>query len=200
MVSRLLCTHDPIFCSLSWFIRCKEHPCLLSPNWGFEGLYRFSIGVWHLGLDLDMFTGLWYTRDPNSGSLSWSWRCKEHPCPLSLHFGLWRTLEVPDWGLASWSCFGYGQWSLMHPYSKFVLSILILKVQRISMSFKSLFGALGDAGGSWIAFCILILIWICSPIFWILALCLDFEGAKNIHVLLVLIWGFGGHLTFLTGV
>ena len=34
----------------------------------------------------------------------------------------------------------------------------------------------------------------------ILALYLDFEGAKNIHVLLVLIWDFGGCWSFLTGV
>ena len=32
------------------------------------------------------------------------------------------------------------------------------------------------------------------------ALYLDFEGAKNIHVLEVIIWGFGGYWTFLTGV
>ena len=56
------------------------------------------------------------------------------------------------------------------------------------MSFKSSFGALEDAGGSWLGFGILILIWIWSlvfgtHIFQILALYLDFEGAKNIHVL-----------------
>ena len=34
----------------------------------------------------------------------------------------------------------------------------------------------------------------------ILALYLDFEGANNNHVLEVLIWGFGGHWRFLTGV
>ena len=34
----------------------------------------------------------------------------------------------------------------------------------------------------------------------ILALYLDFEGAKNIRVLKVLIWGFGGHWIFLTWV
>ena len=34
----------------------------------------------------------------------------------------------------------------------------------------------------------------------ILALYLDFEGAKNMHVLYVLIWGFGGRWRFLTGV
>ena len=38
------------------------------------------------------------------------------------------------------------------------------------------------------------------PMIQILALYLDFEGAKNIHVLEVLIWGFGGCWRFLTGV
>ena len=78
-------------------------------------------------------------------------------------------------------------------------------MQRTSMSFKSSFGALEDAGGSWLGFGILILISIWSLVFdtlmiWILALFLYFEGAKNIHVLLVLIWGFGGCWRCLTGV
>ena len=59
---------------------------------------------------------------------------KKHPCPLSPNLGLWRTLEVPDSGLAPWSQSKYGHWCLMHPWSKFLLY-------------------------------------------------LDFEGAKNIHVL-----------------
>ena len=63
------------------------------------------------------------------------------------------------------------------------------------MSFKSLFWALKDAGDSWLGIGIFILIWICSlvfgsPIFQSLALYLDSEGAKDIHVLQVLIWGF----------
>ena len=129
-----------------------------------------------------------YTHDPNFGSLSWFWRCKEHPCPLSPHLGLWRMLEVPDWGLASWSWFGYGHWSLIYPWSKFWLSILILKVQRTSISFKSSFGALEDTGGSWLEFCVLIMIWIWSvaldtPIFPILYLFLDFGGAENISAM-----------------
>ena len=33
-----------------------------------------------------------------------------------------------------------------------------------------------------------------------MALYHDFEGAKNIHVLHVLMWGFGGHWRFLTRV
>ena len=56
------------------------------------------------------------------------------------------------------------------------------------MSFKASFETLEDAGGSWLGFGILILIWIWSlafdtPMIRILALYLDFEGAKNIHVL-----------------
>ena len=39
-----------------------------------------------------------------------------------------------------------------------------------------------------------------TPMLKILAIYLDFEGAKNILVLLVLIWGIGGHWRFLTGV
>ena len=137
---------------------------------------------------LDMVTGLWYTHGQNFCSLSSFWRCKEHPFPLSTHLGLWRTLEVPDWGLASWSLFGYGHWSLIYLCSEFWLSTMLLKVQRTSMSFKSWFGALEDAGGSWLGFGIFILIWIWSlvfdiPMFQILALYLDFEGAKNINVL-----------------
>ena len=88
MVTSLWYNHDPSFGSLSWFWRCKEHPCPLSPHLGFGGRWRFLTGVWHLDLDLDMVIGLWYTLDLNFGSLSWFWRCKEHPCPLSPHLGL----------------------------------------------------------------------------------------------------------------
>ena len=119
--------------------------------------------------------------------------------------GIWRMLKVPDWCLASWSWFRYGNWSLIYPWYKFWLSILILKVQRTSMSFKSSFGALEDAGGSWLGFGILILIWIWSRVFdthiiQIFAHYLDFEGAENILILQVLIWGFGGYWIFLTEV
>ena len=37
-------------------------------------------------------------------------------------------------------------------------------------------------------------------IFQMLVVYTDFESAKNIHVLQLLIWGFGGRLIFLTGV
>ena len=39
-----------------------------------------------------------------------------------------------------------------------------------------------------------------TPMSQILALYIDFEVAKNTHVLEVLIWGFGGGWRFLTGV
>ena len=141
-----------------------------------------------------MLNFLWWSHDLNFGSLSWFWRCKEYPCPLSPQIGLWRTLEVPDWGLVTLSWFRYGHWSLIDPCSEFWLSILILKVQRTSMSFKSSFGALDNAEGSWLRFCILILILIRSlffdtPMFQISALYLVFQGAENIYVQ---IWGFGG--------
>ena len=156
--------------------------------WGFGGCWRLLTGDWHLYLDLLMFSGFWYSHVSNFDSLSWFWRCKEHPYPLSTHLGHWRTLEVSGWGFASWYWFGYGHWSSIHPGFKFWLSILILKIWRTMMSFESWFGALEDAGGSWLGFGILILIWKWSlvfdtPIIWMLALYLDFEGAKNIHVL-----------------
>ena len=130
------------------------------------------------------------------------------PC---LDFENAKNIQVLLWGigrhcrgLASWSWFGYGPWSLIHWWSKFWLylgfegakniqvlqvliwgigrhcrfltgvwqldhdsdmvpslwytddtnfgSILVLKVKRTSMSFRSWFGALKDAGGSWLGF------------------------------------------------
>ena len=142
--------------------------------WGFGGHWGFLTEVWHLDFDLDMVTGFWSSHVPNFGSV-WIWRCKEHLCPLSPDLELWGALEVCDWDFESWSWIGYGHWSLKHPWSKFWLSILILKVQRTLMSFKSSFGALEDTAGSWLEFGILIFICICSLVFnttliWILAL------------------------------
>ena len=74
--------------------------------WGFEGRWMFPTGVWHIDLDLDMVTGLWYTHVSSFGSLSWFWKLKEHPCSSSPHLGVLWTLGVPDWDLASWSWFG----------------------------------------------------------------------------------------------
>ena len=110
---------------------------------GFGGHWRFLTWICYLDFDFDMGTGVWYTHVPNFGSLSWFLRCKEHPCPLGHHLKIWRTLEVPDWGVASWSWFGCGHWSLIEQWSKFLLSILILKMQWTSMTFKSSFWGAG---------------------------------------------------------
>ena len=54
-----------------------------------------------------MVTAFWNTRDPNYGSLSWFWRCKEHSSPLSPNFGVWRMLEVANLAFESWSWIGW---------------------------------------------------------------------------------------------
>ena len=152
--------------------------------WCFGGWWMFLTCVWHLDLDLEMFTGIWYTHLLNFGSLSWFLSYQEHPCPSSHNLELWRMLDVSDWGFASWYWFWYCHWYLVHPYSKCWPSILILMVQRTSMSFKSWFGYLEDSGWgfdcwSWFEYCH----WSCTPMFQSLALFLDLEGTKNIHVL-----------------
>ena len=146
--------------------------------WGF--IILILIWIWSLIFDTPMFQILALYLDFEG--------VKNTHVLLDLDLGLLRMLEVSDWGLASWFWLGYGHWFLIQPQSKFWLSTLILKVQRTSMSFKSSFGALEDAGGSWLGFGILILIWIWSlvfdtPMIRILAFYLDFEGAKTIHIL-----------------
>ena len=113
------------FLSLSSFWKCKEQPFAQVLIWGFGWCLRFLTWVWHFDLHLDLVTSLWYANLPNFPSLYWLWRCKEPSFPLGPDFLLWRMLEVPDWGLASWSWLGYGHWFLIHPSSKFWLSILI---------------------------------------------------------------------------
>ena len=188
MVACLWYTRVQNFGSLFWLWRRKEHQCPYILIWGFGGCWRLLTGVLHLDLYWDMVTDLWYTHVPNCDPLSTFWRCKEHQCPLSSDFGLWRMLKVPYCVLVFCSWFWYDHWSLVYPCSEFWFSILIVKVQRTSMSFKSWFRALEDAGGSWLGFGILILIWkwpmvFDMPMFQILALYIDFEGAKEIHVL-----------------
>ena len=148
MVTGLWYTHDPNSCSLSWFCRWKEHPCPLSPDFG---LWRMlEAPEWGLAsfLDLDMVGGLWYTHNLNVVPLSWFWSSKEYLSPLSTDLVLLRMMEVPDYGLVFWTQLGYGFWSLIHPHSEFWLSLLILKVQRTTMSFKTCFGDLGEVVAS----------------------------------------------------
>ena len=184
-VTGLWYTNFPYFGSLSWFWRCKEHPCPLSPDtrlwrmlevpyWGFGSWPWFGYG--HSSL-IHTCSKFWL--------FIWIWRCKELPCPVGPDLRLWRTLEVFDWGSGSW--YQYDHLSLLHPCLYFWLSILILNVQRTSISINFLFWDLEDTGGSWLGFGIfvLILIWLLvfvTPIFSILALCQGFKVAKNIYV------------------
>ena len=183
---RMLEVPDWVLASWSWI--CYGNWCLINqcPEFCLSIMilkvqrtsmsFQYSFGA----LEVASVFSFWY--DPELLIQPWSkfLSCIEQQCPLSSDFGLWMMLEVPDWGLASWYWFGYGHWSLVHQYSEFWLPILILQVQRTSMSFKSSFWALEDAWGS--------LIWIWSlvfdtPMIQILALYPDFEWAKNIYVL-----------------
>ena len=194
-------------CSEFWLSKMilKVHRSFMSCFGVFCRVWRFLTCFQHFDIYLDMVTGIWYSHVPNFASLSWFWRCKEHLCPLSPDFGLWSGLKVPNWVLGSWSWFGYGHWSLIQLSSKFWLFILVLKLQRTSMSLKSWFVDLMGTGGSCFRFSILIFLLIRSlvfdtPNFQSLALYLNFDDAKNIHFLEVLIWGFCGGWRFLTGI
>ena len=151
------------------------------PDWGLESWSWFGYDHWSLIYQYSKCL-----------LISWFWRCKEHTCPLSPSMGLWRKLEVPEWGLTSFSWFVNNCWSLVHTCSNFGLTILILKMQRTYISFKSWFGAFENIGYIVLEDGILISIWKGSTIFET-----TYEGAKNILVLQVLIWGFRGHWRFL---
>ena len=166
----------------------KVDLCLLSPDlwlWrmleipelGLTSGFWFLYGHWYL---IHLYSIFWIltliSKVPRISMSFKSW------------FGALLVAGVPDWGLASSYWFWYVHWSFINPWYKFKFYILILKVQRTSMSFKSWFGALLGAGGVWLGcgFLILILIWSLdfdTPKFQIFNLCPDFADAKNIHVL-----------------
>ena len=111
-----------------------------------------------------MVPGLWHTHDPNFGcililkvqrtsmSFKSSFGALEDAAGFWLRFGIliliWILVLV-----------------FIKPWFKFWLTIRILKLQRSLMSFQSSFGAAEDAGGSWLRFGILILIWIWLLVF-----------------------------------
>ena len=89
--------------------------------------------------------------------LHWIKRCKEPSCPQSPGLGIWRTLEVPDWGFSSWS---WWRWiSNLPNYLCFEirLSTLNKKVQRTPISLKSFIWVVEDSGSSWLGFRFLIM-------------------------------------------
>ena len=56
---------------------------------------------------------------PNLKALPWKWRFKELWSLMTSSLGLWRTLEVPDWGFTFWKLFGVDQCALTILYAKF---------------------------------------------------------------------------------
>ena len=150
---------------------------------GFRGFWRFLAVIWHLDLDLDRVNGLWYTH-----SEFWLFILI---LKVSRSFQFWRGASEVSGG--SWLGFGIliliWIWSLVFDTAMvWMLALLIFNVQRKSMSFKSAFGALEVFRGSCLVIWSLILIWreslvFDTPMFQILALFLDFEGERNIHVL-----------------
>ena len=111
-------------------LKVQRHRCPLNPHCVLWRTLEFLTGVWHLDLDSDLVTGLWYNHDPSFDSLSWFCMYKEHPCPLRPYLVFWWGLVVTDWGLVSWSWFGYSHWSVIHLYSKFWLSIYIFRCKE----------------------------------------------------------------------
>ena len=64
-------------------------------------------------------------------------RVQRSPLSSKSWLELWWTLEVPDWGLGSWSWWGCVYDLSTDPYTKFELSKLKLKVQRSLLSSKT---------------------------------------------------------------
>ena len=148
-----------------------------------------------------MVTGLWYVHDPNFGSLSWFWRCKEHPCSFSPHSELWRMLEVPDWGLASWSWLDMVTGIWYNHVPNFGSLSLFLRCNEHTCPLSPDLGIRRFLTWVWhldLDMNMITGLWYNhDPNFGSLSW---FEVANNIHVLKVLIWGFGGCWRFLTGV
>ena len=128
-----------------------------------------------------MVNGLWFNHVLNVGSIL-IFKLQI----ASISFKSWFRALVYDWGF--WLSFDImiliWIWSLAFNTPMFLILALHfdLKVQRTSMSFKSCFWALEDAGGPWLWFGILILIlpWslaVHKLIFQILALYLDINFA-----------------------
>ena len=136
-------------CSEFWlylhFEGAKNIHVLEVLKWGFVVCWRFLAWVWHRNPDLDIVKGVWYTHFLNFSSLSQFWRFKEHPCPLSPHLELWRTLEVHDFGSASWSWFWYGLLVFDTQMFQILALYLAFAVTKNIHIFQGLLGALEDA-------------------------------------------------------
>ena len=122
--------------------------------------FTLSLKVQRICMSIKSLLELWMTLEvPDWGFSSWSWwgwvnNVPSYPYsqfkPFMFYFELqrtlmsfksclelWRMLEVTDWGFSSWSWWGWFNNCLANPCSKFELSTLNLKVQKINMSLKS---------------------------------------------------------------
>ena len=132
----------------------------------------------------------------------WIKRCKEPSCPRSPGLGIWRTLEVPDWGILSRSGWGWVYNVPNYLCFEIQLSTLNKKVQRTLMSLKS-WSFVGlwrfltgvsvpdDDGERWT---------MSQTVLQSSAFYIELKGAKNPHVLEILVWICGGLWKFLTSV
>ena len=83
--------------------------------------------------------------------------CKESSCPRSPGLGIWRTLDVPDWGFGSTSEWGWVYNVPKYLCSEIQVSTLNKKVKKTLMSSKSWTGDLDESGGSSLGFWFLIM-------------------------------------------
>ena len=120
--------------------------------WSCGGLWRFLTGILVLDHDGKGSRMSQTTYVLKFSLLHWIKRCKEPPCPRSPGMELWRTLEVPDWGLGSLLGWGVVKDDPNNLYSKIQLSTLNKKVKRTLMSSKSWSGVVEDSRGSWLEF------------------------------------------------
>ena len=83
--------------------------------------------------------------------------------PWSHGLELWRTLEVPNWSLGSWSWWGEVKNVPNNLFSEIQLYTFNKMVQRTLMSLKSWSGVVEDSGGSWPGLRFLIMIGMHCP-------------------------------------
>ena len=82
---------------------------------------------------------LWKTDVLNLCCLNLCWMRTEHPHLFSPDFGLWRMLDVPGWGLASWSWFLKGH-SILYPQMFQMLALHLDLEGANNFLFKSWLG------------------------------------------------------------